>query len=103
MPDARYNYLPAPDDVRATVAAIERVCAAHAVSLPAAALQFPLGHPAVATVIPGARSRAEAEMNARLIAAPIPAGFWSDLKAEGLLRADAPVPFPSQARPVHPI
>jgi D-threo-aldose 1-dehydrogenase len=88
---ARYNYLEAPPDVLARVAAIERVCAAHAVTLAAAALQFVLGHPAVATVIPGAKSRAEAEANARLVAAPVPAALWSDLKAEGLIRRDAPV------------
>jgi len=48
--------------------------------------------PAVVTVIPGGRSRAEAEQNARWAVAPIPAAYWTDLKAEGLLREDAPVP-----------
>jgi D-threo-aldose 1-dehydrogenase len=90
--DARYNYLPAPEPVKARVAAIERVCAAHGVALPAAALQFVLGHRAVATVIPGAKSRAEVEQNARWMRHRIPAGFWTDLMAEDLLRADAPVP-----------
>lgn len=92
VPGARYNYLPAPDDVMARVAAMERVCAAHDVPLAAAALQFGLAHPAVATVVAGSRSRAEAEQAARWMAAPIPAAFWRDLKAEGLLREDAPVP-----------
>jgi D-threo-aldose 1-dehydrogenase len=91
-PDARYNYQPAPADVKAKVAAIERHCRAHAVQLPAAALQFVLGHPAVVNVIPGAKSRAEAEANARLITAPIPPAFWADLKKAGLLRPDAPTP-----------
>ena len=92
IPGARYNYLPAPDDVRARVAAMERVCGAHDVPLAAAALQFGLAHPAVATVVAGSRSRAEAEQAARWMSAPIPAGFWRDLKAEGLIRDDAPVP-----------
>jgi D-threo-aldose 1-dehydrogenase len=89
---ATYNYLPAPDDVLERVRGIERVCAAHGVPLAAAALKFVLGHPAVATVIPGSRSRAEAEQNAAWASAPIPPALWSDLKAEGLLRVDAPVP-----------
>jgi D-threo-aldose 1-dehydrogenase len=89
---ARYNYVPAPDAVLKAVAAIERVCAAHGVSLAAAALQFVLAHPAVATVIPGGRSRAEVEANARLVNAPIPAEFWADLKSAGLIRPDAPCP-----------
>jgi len=91
-PDARYNYLPAPDDVKQRVARIEEVGRAHGVPLAAAALQFVLAHPAVVTVIPGGRSRAEAEQNARWAVAPIPAAYWTDLKAEGLLREDAPVP-----------
>jgi D-threo-aldose 1-dehydrogenase len=90
--DARYNYLPAPDDVKQRVAAIERSCQRHGVTLAAAALQFPLAHPAVVTVIPGARSRAEAERNAALMSEPIPAAFWSDLQRDGLIREDAPVP-----------
>ena len=91
-PDSRYNYQPAPADVKAKVAAIESVCGAHGVPLAAAALQFPLGHPAVVNVIPGSRSRAEVLANAALMAAPIPDALWSDLKAEKLLRADAPTP-----------
>lgn len=90
--DARYNYLPAPEHVKARVMSIERVCAAHGVALPAAALQFPLGHPAVAIVIPGSRSRREVIRNAELMAAPIPDALWADLKAEKLIPADAPTP-----------
>jgi len=91
-PDARYNYLPAPEAVRQRVARIEEVGRAHGVPLAAAALQFVLAHPAVVTVIPGARSRTEAEQNARWVAAPIPPAYWTDLKAAGLLREEAPVP-----------
>jgi D-threo-aldose 1-dehydrogenase len=91
-PDARYNYLPVLDDVKQRVARIEEVGRAHGVPLAAAALQFVVAHPAVVTVIPGGRSRAEAEQNARWAVAPIPAAYWTDLKAEGVLREDAPVP-----------
>jgi D-threo-aldose 1-dehydrogenase len=91
-PDARYDYLPAPLDVLDRVARIEAVCGAHGMPLPAAALQFVLAHPAVVTVIPGSRSRAEALQNAAWAEMTIPAGLWRDLRAEGLLRPDAPVP-----------
>ena len=69
---------------------IGAVCARHGVPAGAAALQFPLAHPAVASVIPGARSAAEQAANAALARHPIPAELWPELKAEGLLRADAP-------------
>ena len=77
-------------EVKAKAAKIEAICAAHRVPLAAAAPRFVLGHPSVATVIPGAKSRAEAEQNARGMNVPIPAAFWAELKAEGLIRADAP-------------
>src|SRR5260221_6403768 len=92
IPEARYNYLPAPEPIKAPVAAIEKACQTHGVTLAAAALQFPLAHPAVCNIIPGARSRQEAERNAALIQETIPAGFWRDLQVAGLLRTDAPVP-----------
>ncbi|MBH0238093.1 aldo/keto reductase [Methylobrevis albus] len=92
VPGARYNYVPAPPEVLARVAAIKAVADAHDVPLAAAALQFVLAHPAVATVIPGARSPAEATANAALVERPIPGAFWSALKTEGLIAADAPVP-----------
>ena len=91
-PDARYNYAPAPPEVQDRVAAIDRICAAHGVPLAAAALQFVTGHPAVASVIPGARSRHEVEEIGRWMAMAIPAALWADLKAARLIRPDAPVP-----------
>ena len=89
---AKYGYRDAPEAVRAKVRGIERVARAHGVALPAAALQFPLAHPAVISVIPGAARASEAAQNAAALEAPIPGGFWSDLKAEGLVAADAPTP-----------
>lgn len=91
-PDARYAYAPASDEIRARVRGIAAVCARHRVPLAAAALQFPLGHPAVAAVIPGASSQAQSERNGAAFSHPIPADLWAELKHEGLLRADAPVP-----------
>jgi D-threo-aldose 1-dehydrogenase len=90
VPGAFYNYDPAPADVLDRVRRIEAVCTAHRVPLAAAALQFPLRHPAVLSVIPGAQSPAQVRANLANLAADLPAGLWSDLRTEGLLRADAP-------------
>jgi len=60
------------------------------VPLAAAALQFPLGHPLVASVIPGAISKAQVEMNVAAFRQAIPTDFWAELKHEKLIRADAP-------------
>ncbi|MFO1349242.1 MAG: aldo/keto reductase [Gammaproteobacteria bacterium] len=89
---AYYNYRPAPPDILARVARIEAVCQRHGVALASVALQFPLGHPVVASVIPGARKPAEIERNAALFSTPIPTELWRELKTAGLLRQDAPTP-----------
>lgn len=89
---AKYNYAQAPDDVLERVNKIEAVCKAHDTRLIAAALQFVLGHPAVKTVVPGAVSSAEVKANVELMQTPIPQGLWSDLRIEGLIRSDAPLP-----------
>jgi len=87
-----WNYAPAPPEVIARVKAIAAVCDSHKVPLPAAALQFPLAHPAVAAIIPGPRNAAEFRANLDLLAHPIPAALWSDLRQANLLHPDAPVP-----------
>lgn len=87
-----WNYAQAPENIRTRVQALTRVCEAHSVPIQAAALQFPLGHPLVASVIPGPRSRAEAEQNSAWFQLSIPGSFWTDLKNEGLLHPDAPLP-----------
>jgi D-threo-aldose 1-dehydrogenase len=89
-PGAFYNYDPAPAWVLEKVAKIEAVCAQYSVRLVDAAFQFPLQHPAILSVIPGAQGVAEVEANARAASAVIPPVLWAHLKAEGLMRADAP-------------
>lgn len=89
---ATYDYAPAPPDVLERVRRIDAVCARHGVPLAAAALQFPLGHPAVASVIPGSFHPEQVARNVVAFSHPIPADLWAELKHEGLLRADAPVP-----------
>jgi D-threo-aldose 1-dehydrogenase len=91
-PDAKYNYAVAPPDLVERAQAIANVCEYHGTSLPAAALTFPLAHPAVVSVCVGARSTAQVEENVALHGEAIPAELWSALKADGLLREDAPVP-----------
>ncbi|MFO1311295.1 MAG: aldo/keto reductase [Burkholderiales bacterium] len=91
IPGARYFYQPAPPPIMARTARIEAVCARHGVPLPAAALQFPLRHPAVASVVVGHERAEEVARNVALMRHPIPAELWAELKREGLLPADAPV------------
>lgn len=88
----RYNYAPAPPEVTARVERLARLCAAHATPLAAAALQFPLAHPCVVSVIPGLASPAEVAEALRLNALDIPPALWEALAADGLLRPEAPVP-----------
>ena len=92
VPGAKYNYADAPPDIMSRVRKIEAVCTAHGVRIIAAALQFVLGHPAVKTVIPGAVNGAEVAANVEVLETPIPDALWSDLRAEGLVREDAPLP-----------
>jgi D-threo-aldose 1-dehydrogenase len=87
-----FNYAPASLEVIARVAAIESVCAEYAVPLKAAALQFPTGHPAVACVLPGARSRPEFDDNAAMARLPIPQDFWQALRHLSLVDPLAPLP-----------
>jgi D-threo-aldose 1-dehydrogenase len=92
VPGARYNYRePTPAQIE-KVTRIKAVCDRHAVPLAAAALQFPLSHPAVASVIPGPMRPEHVELNVQALHHPIPPDLWRELKAEGLLRKDAPTP-----------
>lgn len=89
---ATYDYAPAPPEILERVRRIERVCTLHGVALASAALQFPLGHPRVASVIPGARSSAEVHRNLETFTAAIPNDLWRELQTEGLLPEAAPFP-----------
>ena len=89
---ARYNYTPAPPEVLDKVRKIERVCQSHGIPLATAAMHFPLGHAAVSSLALGAVSPEEVRRNVAAMATKVPAALWSDLKAEKLLEARAPVP-----------
>lgn len=90
--DARYNYEPADAAVLERARRIWDVCARHGLAASAAALQFPLGHPAVVSVIPGAQSAAEVAGIAHGSRFAIPDPVWQELIAEGLVSAEASFP-----------
>ena len=89
---ARHDYESAPPELVERASAIAQVCERHGTTLPAAALAFPLAHPAVVSVCVGARSAEQVRRNAALYRQAIRSDLWSELKAEGFLRQDAPVP-----------
>ncbi|GAA4578640.1 aldo/keto reductase [Planotetraspora phitsanulokensis] len=78
-PAGTYDYAPAPAELLERAREMARVCERHGVTLPQAALAFPLRHPAVASVIVGMRSAGEVEQNAALTDLPIPEDLWADL------------------------
>ncbi len=89
---AIYGYNPPTDEVIERVRQMEAACTTHGVALAAAALQFPLAHPLVTSVIPGADTPARVRQNLGNMAAPIPAAFWRELRDQGLVDATAPLP-----------
>jgi D-threo-aldose 1-dehydrogenase len=87
-----YDYHDAPADLIAKRDRIAVICKRHGVDMRAVALQFCAAHPVVASVIPGAKSPVKVLQNAEFMKTPLPSGVWQDLKAEGFIRDDAPVP-----------
>ena len=88
----KFNYAKAPEEIVAKVKAIEAVCKDFNVPLPAAALQFPLTHPAVCNVLPGPRSPAELDGILDWWQVKIPAELWTALADKGLLAEGTPIP-----------
>ena len=96
--NAKYAYGNASLEILAKVRGLEAVCLSHGVALPAAALQFPLAHPAVVSIIPGAARPTEVLQNIVSLQVAIPAAFWTDLKAQGLIDVESPVPIDTQSK-----
>ena len=90
-PDVRYNYGPVPDDIRARAIGLQECCNDFEVPLMAAALQFPLLHPAVCSIIPGARTARQISGNMRNFSFDIPAELWAEMKSRKLIVENAPV------------
>jgi D-threo-aldose 1-dehydrogenase len=91
-PGATFDYAPAPPKLVERAGCLQAVCARHGVPLRAAALAFPFGHPAVASVLVGARTAAEVQDAVAMVGRPVPAELWAELVAEGLLPGHVPVP-----------
>ncbi|MET9662224.1 aldo/keto reductase [Streptomyces sp. NPDC006510] len=91
-PGATFDYTTASDALLSRALELQVVCERHGVPLRAAALRFPLGHSAVASVLVGARNHAEIEDAAAMLQSPAPAALWEELKALGLLTAGIPTP-----------
>ncbi|CAM5243788.1 aldo/keto reductase [Streptomyces tanashiensis] len=91
-PGASFDYAAAPPGPLARALDLRTVCERHGVPLRAAALRFPAAHPAVASVLIGLRSAAEAHDAAAMLDHPVPDALWAELKGRGLLPADAPTP-----------
>jgi D-threo-aldose 1-dehydrogenase len=87
-----YNYESAPPDIIKKVQRIEQCCERYKVPLAAAALQFPLAHPVVASVIPGLGNPERVTKTVELMQTKIPAALWQELKANGLVHPQAPLP-----------
>lgn len=88
---AHFDYAPASAELLRRTHRIADVCEAHGVTLPQAAMAFPLHHPVVAGIVVGMRSAEEAQRNAESLGVDIPTQVWADLRAEGLLDERAPV------------
>ena len=87
-----YNYIPATENIIDRVSKIEKICADYDVALAAAALQFPLAHPCVASVIPGLGSQSRIDSTINLFTVKIPTDFWRELIDQGILDSNVPVP-----------
>lgn len=92
----KFNYMDAPAEIVRRVEQLEAVCREFSVPLPAAALQFPMAHPAVVSCIPGGRDVTQLRQNVAWFDMPIPAELWSTLKSRGLVDERAPVPAGAQ-------
>ncbi|MFN8446506.1 MAG: aldo/keto reductase [Caldilineaceae bacterium] len=92
VPGAKFFYAPADEEILAKTRRIEALCQRHNVPLRAAALHFLLANPIVSAIIPGAIAPEHVQSNVKLLQQSIPSAFWQEMKAEGLLREDAPTP-----------
>jgi len=91
-PGAHYNYQAAPAELLEHAQRIRDICERHGVPIKAAAVQFPLGHPAVTCVVVGCRSEPQLTDSIEMFEVDIPSALWSDLKAERLLSPETPTP-----------
>jgi D-threo-aldose 1-dehydrogenase len=91
-PDSTFDFVQAPPELIEKAMRIKAVCQKYNVPLPAAAIQFPFAHPAVAQILTGARTAREVQENIKLMQVPIPAELWQDLRDKGLVQPHVPTP-----------
>lgn len=91
-PSSYFDYAPPPAEWLDRALHIQAVCNRHGVPLRAAAIQFPLAHPAVVSIAAGVRTAAHLDEYPAFMRTPIPPELWADLRSEGLIRDDAPTP-----------
>ncbi len=91
-PGSRFNYQPAEPALVERAQRLRDACERHGVPLKAAAVQFPLAHPSIASVVAGVRRIEHLDEYPRLMRFPIPPDLWTDLRESGLLPPDAPIP-----------
>jgi D-threo-aldose 1-dehydrogenase len=91
-PGATFDYAPAGPELVARAQRLDAVCRRHGAPLKAAALQFALAHPAVTTLLLGARDPGELDENLELLRAPAPSELWDELRRERLIPEEAPPP-----------
>jgi D-threo-aldose 1-dehydrogenase len=98
-PGALFNYAPAPDDLVERATRIRVICERHGVPVRAAAIQFPLAHPAVVSLVTGVRTIEHFDDYPRALRMPIPDDLWAELQADGLIDPEAPVPSAASPAP----
>lgn len=86
-PDASFDYGPVPPAILEKANRVADACEAHGVTLPEAAIAYVLRHPAVVSVVVGARGGDQVRSNIERYASTMPDGLWSDLEAAGLIAA----------------
>lgn len=91
-PGTRYDYGAAPPAMIERAKRLASICARYDVALRDAAIRFPLAHPAITSLVTGVRSIQHLEEYPAAMATSIPDDLWVELKDEGLIRSDAPVP-----------
>jgi D-threo-aldose 1-dehydrogenase len=91
-PGATYDYQPVSSSRLEQARAIDAICRRHGVPIAAAAIQLPFGHPAVRSVVVGARTPEQLAEAMAMFALPVPGGLWRDLKSAGLLAERVPTP-----------
>jgi D-threo-aldose 1-dehydrogenase len=85
---AHYNYEAAPDELVARANRLADICESHGVTLPEAALAFPLRHPAVVSVVVGGRTAEQVDGSVARYGASVPDALWAELAAESLIPSE---------------